>query len=170
MSRQINPDVPLSDEDREWMMANGREADARAHDARLGVEVDYQPAHLTGNEPSLSTGVQAGSLANTPGLSPTQVQVAMGDKQMLLASFSDQELEDELARREDEAEANADGGSAEASRASSEVVREGEEGVPDYDEWKAQTLKDQLGVRELSKSGAKAELVERLRDDDADQV
>jgi hypothetical protein len=168
MSKQINPDAPLSDEDRAWMNANGREAEARAHDARHGIEA---PAggHITGSEPSLGTGVQAGSLAQTPGLSPTQIAVAMGDKQMLLASFSDAELYAELERREQEAE-GGDDDTVEASRATSEVVREGEEGVPDYDDWKADTLRAQLGVRELSKSGLKSDLVDRLRDDDSDQA
>lgn len=170
MSKVINPDQPLSEEDRAWLVNNGRGHEARAHDARLGVETPYQAGGLTGAEPSLGTGVPGGrGLVNTPGLSPAQVAVAMGDRQSLLMSFTDDELEGELERRQNVADEEADVNSVEQSRASSEVVREGEDDVPDYDDWKVDNLRAQLGVRELSKSGNKAELVERLRDDDADQ-
>jgi hypothetical protein len=171
MSKVINPDVPLSEEDRAWMVNNGRENEARLHDARLGVEAEYPPPGvMTGAEPSLGTGVPSGGgLVNTPGLSPTQVAVAMGDRNALLMSFTDEELQGELDRREQINEGGADA-SPEQSRATTEVVREGEGDVPDYDDWKVQTLKAQLGVRELSKSGVKDELVERLREDDEDQA
>jgi hypothetical protein len=170
MSRVINPDQPLADEDREWMVNNGRENEMRLHDARLGVETPYPPAGvMTGTEPSLGTGVPGGrGLINTPGLSPTQVAIAMGDRNALLMSFTDEELKGELDRRADAADEEADASRPEQSRAAVEVVREGDDGVPDYDDWKADNLRAQLGVRELSKSGNKAELVERLRDDDED--
>jgi SAP domain len=172
MSRVIDPDQPLSDENREWLVNNGRENEARLHDARLGVEAEYPPAGvMTGAEPSLSTGVPGGrGLVNTPGLSPAQVAVAMGDRNALLMSFTDEELQGELDRREQVAEDEADASRPEQSRATNEVVREGEADVPDYDDWKVDNLRAQLGVRELSKSGNKSELVERLRDDDADNV
>jgi hypothetical protein len=39
----------------------------------------------------------------------------------------------------------------------------------DYDDWTAEQLRKELANRELSQSGNKAELIARLREDDADE-
>lgn len=44
----------------------------------------------------------------------------------------------------------------------------GDEPDDDYDEWTAEELRKELAKRELSQSGNKAELIARLREDDAD--
>jgi hypothetical protein len=166
MSRVIDQDRPLSDEDRKFLMENGQENKAAAHDARLGIDTP-PPAHVTGNEPSLSTGF-TGGVANAPGLSPTQAAMALGDKAVLFGLMSDEDLENELQRRQDEREAAEDEDGEDSSLAAREVVRESDDGVPSYDSWKADNLRSQLGVRELSKAGNKSELAARLREDDED--
>lgn len=39
--------------------------------------------------------------------------------------------------------------------------------APDYESWTVEQLRDELGTRQLTKSGTKPELVARLREDDA---
>lgn len=168
MSRKIDEDAPLSDADRAFLMTNGQENRVRAHDERLGVAA-ASPTYLTGLEPSLLTGTPANGLHNAPGLSSQQFTAAVGDIGTFLGALSTEALADELNRREAAAEGDEDE-VAEASLALSELVREIEEDVPDYEDWKLATIKGQLGVRELNKSGNKDALIKRLREDDNDNA
>ena len=131
MARHIDPDKPLSDEDRQWLTDWGRFAQIKEHDLRHGVESAPQPNGLL----DALKGPQSGSDA----------------------SGEQEEPENPLKGEPDSPGAQAPSGAP-----------EGEE--VDYEEMTVEELKEELGARELSKSGNKQELIERLQeDDDADE-
>lgn len=171
MSRVIDESKPLKAEDREFLLQNGQENRVRRLDEQHGVTGEPQtPTFMSGDEPSLLTGVPAGTI-NAPGLTPATVAANVGAAHLALASLTDEDIKAELQRRQDVREAAEEGtAGSDQSPALSSVVREDEGDVPPYDEWRTTTLRAQLGVRELNKSGNKPELVDRLREDDADQA
>jgi hypothetical protein len=160
MSRVIDETVPLSDADREFLNNNGQENRVRRLDEVHGVEPSLPP-YMTGNEPSLQSGVPAGVL-DAPGLSPAGLAANVGAPSMAaaVAMASDEALEAELERRRNAAQAT----SGEDDYATSDVVESDD--YP-YEDWSSAQLKAQLGHRELSKAGTKAEMAQRLRDNDA---
>lgn len=150
MSREIDMSKPLSDEDRAWMLENNRDNEVRANDEAHGRDSsDIGRAggmpFVTGGEPSL------GSDRSIPtGLTPNS-----------------QEADLDRERREAQLKAATEGGASADPLATGDLVYETDD--KPYEDWSAAELQNEAGKRELSKSGTKAELAERLRADDEER-
>lgn len=142
----------LTDEDRDWLLrSNGQDA-VRKNDEQFGREPEdgeYGTVGrgsvplLTGNEPS--RGADKFTPTGLTADNPADVEKAQRDAQFRAAI---------------EAEAEGDG---ESDLDSANVNREGVDGIGPYDTWKVEDLRAECERRELSRSGNKPDLVERLR-------
>jgi hypothetical protein len=137
MARQIDPDKPLSAEDRQWLEDWSRYEQIRLHDEAHppedGGSTDAQADALFDNLKPLQSGSDA------TGEQEEEEDPLKGES----ATFTN------LSAPEDDSDGDDEGDWYE------------DEGVTNDD------LRDELGKRELSKSGNKEELIARLREDDA---
>lgn len=133
MSKQVDLEKPLSDEDRDYLESRAMHREIAENDARFadGDPVSERSG-LTGEEPAY--GVPAGS-------HPEAVGVGQGG----------------VLARSDPA----------ADRRAAESAADDEE--DEYSEMTVAELQDELEKRDLPKSGKKAELAARLREDDDEE-
>lgn len=139
MARKIDWEKPLSDEDYDWLVTNGREDEAAASDQK----------HNT---------------ARAPRSGMTREQRA--ERIVALQAELDR-LNAEQAAAENPNVANPATGLVD----NTPVDGEAPEGAPspagdNYEDKTNEELRDLLRERELSTKGTKAEMVERLREDD----
>lgn len=139
MARKIDWEQPLSDEDYDWLVTNGREAEAVASDERHGTK-------------------------RARGVMTVEDRAARIVE--LRAELDRLEAEQRLAENPNVASP------ATGLVDNTPVDGEKPEGAPTapedgYDEMTNEQLRDELRERELSTKGTKAEMIERLREDDA---
>jgi hypothetical protein len=151
MSRQIDMSKPLSAEDRAWLIDNNREDEVRANDeahgrdsSDLGTARGAMP-FVTGQEPS------GGADRMIPtGLTPNSANADL-----------------DRERREAQLKAAMEGPSSSDGAEAGDLTYETDDNP--YEDWKLDALQNEAGKRELSKSGTKAELADRLRADDEER-
>lgn len=151
MSRQIDLSQKLSDEDRAWMLDNNRETEVRANDEAHGrdssdIGRSGGMPFVTGQEPSNSS-----DRTIPTGLTPNSANADLDSE-----------------RREAQLKAAMEGEGEGSDPLSSEGLVYETDDKP-YEDWTAAELQAEAGKRELSKSGTKAELAERLRADDEER-
>ncbi len=143
MARKINPDKPLSKEDRQWLTDWGRIHQIKEHDLAHPPKGSKPKAEQSGDDASGEQEEEVNPTKGEPNSPGAQAPVVDpndpdGDGQSELNGDDDEDDEDDGDWYEDEGVTN------------------------DH-------LKDELGKRELSKSGNKEELIARLREDDANE-
>lgn len=165
MSRQYDWSQPLSEEEEQFLITQGREVEVRNHRVAMGQDPNTMPT-LTGNEPGRGTDVPAGVGVIAPGLSPAHLGLRADGENF--AHITTEQLEQELQRRYDAEKSTAADDSGEIQAASSGYVAETDDRP--YEDWRAEELKAQAGYRELPRSGTKPEIIGRLREyDESDE-
>ena len=158
MSKQLNFDEPLSDDDRQHAINRGLIAEVDANDKRFKFREDttsvdnptdtgqaysvQQATGLTGNEPSGTSDRLTVSGLGAADVNANQPVPGTAEHDALVA----EQQEGEDTPTEDSPEGT------------------------DYESWSLSQLQAELGKRELSKSGNKAELVSRLKADDEESA
>lgn len=137
MARKIDESKPLSSSDRKWLQDMGRTADIDRIDAANGRE----EAEATEEEANATLRNDLIGVLTKHGVDPGDDPVAAVDAALGAADSEDEEAPP-FGPTDDDGQPN------------------------EYDDWTADQLRDELGKRELSKSGNKAELIERLEEDD----
>lgn len=154
--RQIPEDKPLSAEDRQWLTDWGRFDQIKRIDEANGPSNDDTPEKRIPESDLRSllrdVGVEVGedddvldavrALASGRNTVPAEKQMRLGDS---------------AAHVSPDDAANGGGDPMLSNAGDSD---------DDYDDWTNDELKEELGSRELSKSGNKGELVARLRESD----
>lgn len=138
MSREVDLSQKLSEEDREYLLARGREQQVFVNDAQFtgDPEAVRQANYIPGTSIDRAPGVPA-----TPN----------GDRLVVMGGG--------------EVEIDEDGDELGDSPESHAALEDSDD---EYDTMDKASLKAELDSRELSTSGNKAELIARLRADDAD--
>lgn len=158
MSRQINLEEQLSDEDRGWLLRNNGQLAVVKNDQKFGREPEegeygelsrHTVQLMTGDEPS-RTSDRFTPTGLTPD-NPADVEKAARDAQFRAALEAESEEDDAVT--------------------AGHFNRENTDGVGPYDTWSKEDLQGECERRELSRSGNKPELVERLRahDEEAEE-
>jgi hypothetical protein len=162
--RQIDESKPLSAEDRQWLTDWGRFDTIRRIDEANGVD-DTEPAKTIAESDLRallqSHGIDAGDdpLDTLKGvLSGTNVAPAEQPNR-----FGDSAAHVAPDPSDDDAPSGSDALGEPDGDGSDEDDEEGDS----YADWTVDDLKDELGARELSKSGNKPELIARLEESDA---
>ena len=147
MARHIDESKPLSADDRQWLTDWGRQDVIDRIDAAHGKQED-QPDSDTVKVSDLK------AILAKNGIDP-------GDGDVLAA------LDSALAGKP----GSTDNSVRTIGDSAGHVAPEADSGEAtpedDYDDWNVDELKDELGDRELSKSGNKSDLIARLREHDA---
>lgn len=147
MAREIDLDQQLSEEDREYLLARGRDNLVLENDAKFGdKDAQNRLSYVPGTEVDRAEGVPA-----TPNADPT---VVMG------GGATDPEADDGLDDSDEEDADEPTGSTGEGAAETSQVDED------DYDEWSKAELEAEAKNRGLSGSGSKSELASRLREDD----
>jgi len=161
--RQIDMSKPLSDEDREWLMANNGEEQVRRNAEEHGLDLpEGMPNRPAG---TVTTGAEPSHLSDRlypTGLTPATAEADL-DRQRREAQF---QAALDAERPEDDPDVDQSG---EASPLGTRGLTVETDDNP-YESWKGDALKAELEKRELSKSGNKDELAARLRADDEERA
>jgi hypothetical protein len=163
MARQIDDSKPLSADDRQWLKDWGRDAEIERIDQIHGVTDGgaSDEDSSAGGERTLADALS--QLLRDNGVDP-------GDDPLeALVGVLTRSQGDPLGNGQ-QIVAPGESGSSATGEPTGSDTGDGDDGG-DYtgDDWKVADLQDELGRRELSKSGNKAELIARLREDDADE-
>lgn len=155
---------PLSDEDREWLLANNGEDAVRRNAEEHGTELPEGLASQSGTSMPATTGKEPSHLSDRlypTGLTPATAEADL-DAERRQAQFK---AALEAERPEDDPDNDQDDVSPLGQRG---LVVETDD--KPYEDWKLPELQAEAGKRELSKSGNKGELAERLRTDDEERA
>lgn len=153
MARQIDDSKPLSDEDRQWLKDWSRDAEIARIDAIHGTkapEPDESAADDAGSEDDRLSGLLRANSVE-PGEDP------WATLQSVLSGRSG----DPLGKGQEVVAPGESGSYA-------PPVEDDDDEDDAYSDLTVEELRDELGNRELSKSGNKKELIARLRQADAD--
>jgi hypothetical protein len=164
MARIIDDSKPLSAEDRQWLKDWGRGAEIERIDQIHGV-TDGGASQEDSPAPGERTTEEAlAQLLRENGVDP-------GDNPLeALVGVLTRSAGDPLGHGQQVVAPGESGSSASGEPTGEDTGDDGDDGG-DYTgpEWDKAALQEELGKRELSKSGNKAELIARLREDDADE-
>jgi hypothetical protein len=164
MARQIDDSKPLSAEDRQWLKDWGRDAEIERIDQAHGVtDGGASQEDSSASDGERTTEEALAQLLRDNGVDP-------GDNPMeALVGVLTRSVGDPLGNGQ-QVVAPGESGSYAPGSPSGDDSADGNDGG-DYtgEEWDKAALQEELGKRELSKSGNKAELIARLREDDADE-
>lgn len=159
MARQIDDSKPLSAEDRQWLKDWGRDAEIERIDQIHGVTDGGASQEDSSAGGERSTEEALSQLLRDNGVDP-------GDNPLeALVGVLTRSQGDPLGNGQ-QIVAPGESGSYASGEPSGDDTGD-EEG--EYGDWTVKQLQDELGDRELSKSGNKSELIARLREDDADE-
>jgi hypothetical protein len=154
MSKEIDLDKPLSDEDREWLHEHSLDHQIQANDRQFAEESEEPEVDEDGGQEFVTTGAKA---PWEPGQEPVQ-QFAQRPYDPPMSGnwdpgpvVSEEDVEAQIEAQEAEAEGREPKGKAAA------------EPDDDLDTWTVEELKDELAARGEPTSGNKADLVKRLR-------
>lgn len=152
MSREIDLEEPLSDEDRQYLLDRGRDDLVRQNDLEFGdEESEARPLSPFGEPMARSMTGDVGFDEENTSTRPTLV---------------DRTVQQTVKGQGTSGAGNALVGDADTDEDDEE---DSEDDVPPYSEWSNEELREQLKGRGLSAGGPKAELVARLEEDDAKQ-
>lgn len=148
MSRNIDYSKKLSDADREWLLWNNGQAAVMANDEEFAGKISvtddrsYTSPVLTGQEPSATA-----DRTQAVGMNVANIEADL-----------------DRERRQAQFDAALSGSKPDSDPSTSDWSVESDEAP--YEDWHNDDLKAELAKRELSRSGVKVELVERLRASD----
>ena len=154
MARQIDDSKPLSDDDRQWLKDWGRDAEIARIDAIHGTTPKAEVA-----QEDASKSDDLADLLRSNGIDPGE------DAMEALRAHLGGRRGDPLGQGQAVVAPGQSGSYADGEPDSDEGSASSAGG---YEDWTVDDLKDELGNRELSKSGNKAELIARLQEDDED--
>lgn len=163
MARHIDDSKPLSSEDRQWLQDWGRTAEIERIDGLHGVTDGGASQEDSASAADDSMDAKLAQLLRDNGVDP-------GDDPLeAVRGVLTRSAGDPLGNGQ-QVVAPGESGSYAPGSPTGDDSGDGDDGG-DYTgpEWDKAALQEELGKRELSKSGNKAELIARLREDDADE-
>lgn len=159
MARHIDDSKPLSREDRQWLQDWGRTAEIERIDAKHGVTAEDVAAEQDSSGGD-TTADALRQLLRDNGVDPgNSDEDLMGALQIALSGRRG----DPLGNGQ-QVVAPGESGSFAPGQPNGEDTGDDS---GDYADWTVPELQEELGNRELSKSGNKKDLIARLREDDA---